>query len=1508
MSPVPIWRNIVKRTSWTAALVLLLAASASQATDYSGDQQVKTTEDYWVTAEDGFLWPFLVECTQTGFSPAPAVQIAPGSGDPGVPTAGPFSLPAACSIFDSNSDGQPEFHFRLTYNSLRDLGLKTVTCNGTYANPNYCVSGNAPPCNVICDPLAISNFATPARFFINVVNSPPTASINHSPTPAWNNTVTLHANSSDADGGGLSHAWRIVSKPPMATAALASANTANPTITFTSDRDIGTWQFALDVADNEGELKTFNYSFSVPNVPPNISVTGATTIDANQPISLTATPTNDVDGGALTFSWDLLEAPVKSGLAPTTGYASTPGINIPTNGNHVGTWRFRVTATDNEGATDTETVVVTVRNLKPRIVFTGPTEIDVGQPLNAATTVTTDDDGGNLTFKWELIQVPQSAGVSPLTVLSTTASFTRPTAASSAGTWIVRLTATDDEGESVSQERSIVVDAPPTANISGLDVAHLLEFPLVLDGTGSTDPDSPCPAQPNRCHVTDGSPVKNISPGIVSYTWYVVDIPPDAWGAYTTGRVDDVFYVPAHHSTLSLDWDDLEPGQWQFELEVQDGEGNTARTRHTVLVVPPQTPPTAVVNGSAWYMVDLAGNLSTPIVVDGSISFDLDNATTGSPGSGLGITNYTWSAVPPVGCFAPSLPSGPTAKVLTLYPAGATVPPACQGYWTIRLTVTDDDSPSMTGMAETGVTIGNCASGVCVDSPTTFMPAIVQSFDSADINVYYHIDSTLCENPLFSLGMYTLLEVFPAGSIVPVYSAYELNVPPGSKGLPLVFNWNGYTNGGTRPPTGQYDVRVTLLDFALAPTGYAGFEPQAIQTETVSVQLTSASPYLEHASVVAGTGVVGFDYRVDGALSIQSMEWRVLNNSGSVVTRGNLPSNSPTGAFTWNGRVGTTPQAPGVYQMELEAFRGGRSLGVSPRVTFTLYDLAADVPGHVIPASGLPVAVNSDDDDANGALDSTQAPAAAGENDLVAVTLRFNPAMTGQLTLRSDVPGLFKVWTNANKTGELVLPKTFNTPADAVPAQVYIEATAPGSPKLQLEFQPPGGVPALPTKELKLNLWQLETVVDSDGDFRATTADAATSFVRLGIWDFAFRLAADAFGAINTLYNEQDQARLAASPNPDNFIGRDSRRFYYRLTDAARNANAATAEEYALEWYTTEADGVTNQDFPATNRTVTLTETGPNTGVFVSQALMVVADTVDRDQVTNTGLTAHPGNAAYNAANHRVREAKNPDGRVVAKYQSMDAATPATLLKTPLFQRAPEERRVMTVRVFNFQDPLNLGTPATPAATVNTVTQLLKERYIPLGIRVEIVHNPATDVISLPAGSTVNLNNVGSFTGSFGTLAPSADQQALINLVRAVDPATPANANTLYLVFVSNFTSLNRGESFPDGWVPAASTAKNFVMVAGSAPGIDYVGGHEVGHMLTNATLTAGEASGATPGWANGGHYGGVHQTFNLMDPAGTTTTSPRLPTNSKRLWDDTAVHTVQQITRVRTTRFLRNP
>src|SRR5204863_10156789 len=113
------------------------------------------------------------------------------------------------------------------------------------------------------------------------------------------------------------------------------------------------------------------------------------------------------------------------------------------------------------------------------------------------------------------------------------------------------------------------------------------------------------------------------------------------------------------------------------------------------------------------------------------------------------------------------------------------------------------------------------------------------------------------------------------------------------------------------------------------------------------------------------------------------------------------------------------------------------------------------------------------------------------------------------------------------------------------------------------------------------------------------------------------------------------------------------------------------------------------------------------------------------------------------------------------------------------------------IPVYNFSDTTNLMIPAVPTATINSTLAILRERYLEFGIEARITFDPVANLIDLPPGSSVNLNSVGTFTftGGFPSLTPSVDQSALMALVRAKEPAVPAVANTLFILFVGHFTS-----------------------------------------------------------------------------------------------------------------------
>src|SRR6185503_20676420 len=114
------------------------------------------------------------------------------------------------------------------------------------------------------------------------------------------------------------------------------------------------------------------------NSPPVLAPIGNKTADAGVPLSFTATAT-DVGGGALTFSLDP-GAPAGATINPTTGVFSwTP---TQADGGSARTVTIRVT--DNNSASDFETITITVReaNAAPVLGAIGNKAVDEGAQLS----------------------------------------------------------------------------------------------------------------------------------------------------------------------------------------------------------------------------------------------------------------------------------------------------------------------------------------------------------------------------------------------------------------------------------------------------------------------------------------------------------------------------------------------------------------------------------------------------------------------------------------------------------------------------------------------------------------------------------------------------------------------------------------------------------------------------------------------------------------------------------------------------------------------------------------------------------------------------------------------------------------------------------------------------------------------------------------------------------------------------------------------------------------------
>jgi len=749
------------------------------------------------------------------------------------------------------------------------------------------------------------------------------------------------AGSNDPDGSIASRTWTF--RRPDGTTFARSETAFTQTFDDSQLRTGDSWQVTLTVTDNRGATHSDMRTFRVIGTPPSITVNGGS-IDVLQPISLNVTPVNDVDGGgAFTINWDIVSSPPRSTHGPGSTGQTGAVFTLPTVETDIGMWTIRAHAQDNENTTGDDDLTFEVRNLPPEITLSGATDIDVGQTIAVQTAETADRDGGDLQFTWAILQSPDPSGIAPATsfrtgsgVAGSRLEIPTTTTAAFAGTWIVRLTARDNDmaaNSELTRNYTVLVDAPPEARITGPARLGSLSFPLILDGTTSTDPDSDAP------HSTlDGSP-PSVSGGITSRTWSVTDVPLEHAADFPLGRVDDVFSVDATNPTMRLNFLSMRTGEWTFQLDVRDAENNERGTSHRVEVIDTNTNPVAVSNGPQRYNV-IGGAIERDVRLDGSASFDLDNLV--SSMTGTGITAYQWNVLHmPPSCTAPSLG---TTSAVTLFTAGSLVPLQCHGRWQIELVVTDDDTPARTGRTLIDFIIGNCPDLICIDYPTETLPQLIEFTNRTDVEIGYHVDSGVYGQVAFAGGIFTRLDVLRHGTTTPVYTTVDFNPLATSFGGFNAFHWNGFTTAGARPQPGDYDVRITLMDSVFALSAVTDQELRSIRIATAEVTIAPSSDTIESLDRLRdGSATLAFNYDVTGAATPDALILRIYDASSTMIFE-RVDAAAGSGTLSWNGVI--APMVfigTGAFDAEIVATKMGATLSTSARHHFLVVRTDLDV-------------------------------------------------------------------------------------------------------------------------------------------------------------------------------------------------------------------------------------------------------------------------------------------------------------------------------------------------------------------------------------------------------------------------------------------------------------------------------------------------------------------------------------------------------------------------------------
>lgn len=358
------------------------------------------------------------------------------------------------------------------------------------------------------------------------------------------NEVYLQGSASDADGSIASYKWTKVSG---GTASLGAATSSKLRAYNLVE---GAYTFRLTVADDKGATKYDDVKVTVSkgstsNVAP-VANAGSDKSTSSSSITISGSGT-DKDGSIVSYKWTQY-----GGAAATLTNANT--ANVTVSGLRDGKYYFRLTVTDNGGATDYDNMLV---NVSGSTANDAPVN-NIAPVANAGYDRTTssssitlngsgsDKDGRIISYKWT-----QYGGAATTMTNANTPNVT--VSGLRDGKYYFRLTVTDDDGATDFDNMLVVVSK---------------------SGSSSSNISPVSNAGPDKRITTDIASLRLYGKGsdkdgdVVSYHW-------------TQYAGPDVTLRNAKSSTVTMT--DLDAGKYYLRLTVKDNDG--AVDHDNVLVV-----------------------------------------------------------------------------------------------------------------------------------------------------------------------------------------------------------------------------------------------------------------------------------------------------------------------------------------------------------------------------------------------------------------------------------------------------------------------------------------------------------------------------------------------------------------------------------------------------------------------------------------------------------------------------------------------------------------------------------------------------------------------------------------------------------------------------------------------------------------------------------------------------------------------------------------------------------
>ncbi len=255
-----------------------------------------------------------------------------------------------------------------------------------------------------------------------------------------------------------------------------------------------------------------------------------TEVAVGEQVTLDGTASADPDGDPLLFRWSV-DAPQGSSVDVSNHRTR----NLTLKPDAPGTYTVRLSVDDGEFESPQASVSLEATGTGAPVADAGDDQsVEVGAEVTLDGTASSDPNGDELTYQWSFQQIPQQSTAE----LDDPSAATPTFVADVGGEYIVALVVSD--GTHDSEPDTVIISAggdnlPPQAD-AGEDQTADVGREVVLDGSGSTDPDS----------------------ADLTYFWAFVSRPDGSNAAIQDATTDTARFVP-----------DAE-GTYEIELEVSD--------------------------------------------------------------------------------------------------------------------------------------------------------------------------------------------------------------------------------------------------------------------------------------------------------------------------------------------------------------------------------------------------------------------------------------------------------------------------------------------------------------------------------------------------------------------------------------------------------------------------------------------------------------------------------------------------------------------------------------------------------------------------------------------------------------------------------------------------------------------------------------------------------------------------------------------------------------------------